>query len=93
VDRAQLTVSLREAWRDVLEVEVTDDSDFYEQGGDSLTAAEVVTHVIERHPDVTDLDIVTLTAMLEEARFESIVDAICSVLGIPQSEPTPPAAR
>lgn len=92
MDRAQLAVSLRDAWRDVLEVEVADDSDFYEQGGSSLTAAEVATRVAERHPDVTDLDIVTLTAMLEEARFESVVDAICSELGVPQSDPAPPAA-
>jgi Phosphopantetheine attachment site len=92
VDRAQLVVSLRDAWRDVLGVEPTDDSDFYEQGGDSLTAAEVVNRVVERHPDVTDLDFVTLTAMLEEARFESVVDAVCSELGITQSDPAPPAA-
>jgi Phosphopantetheine attachment site len=92
VDRAQLAVSLRDAWRDILEVEVADDSDFYEQGGDSLSAAEVTARVVERHPDVTDLDVVTLTAMLEEARFESVVDAICSELGVPQSDPTPPAA-
>jgi hypothetical protein len=92
VDRAQLVVSLRDSWRDVLEVTVTDDSDFYEQGGDSLTAAEVATRVAERHPDATDLDIVTLTAMLEEARFDSVVDAICSELGIPRSDPAPPGA-
>ena len=71
MDRAQLAVSLRDAWRDVLEVEVADDSDFYEQGGSSLTAAE---------------------AMLEETWFESVVDAICSELGVPQSDPAPPAA-
>ena len=29
---------------------------------------------------------------LEEARFESVVDAICSELGVPQSDPAPPAA-
>ena len=92
VDRAQLAVSLRDAWRDILEAEVADDSDFYEQGGDSLSAAEVATRVVERHPDVTDLDVVTLTAILEEARFESVVDAICSELGVPRSDPTPPAA-
>ena len=92
VNRTQLAVSLRDAWRDVLEVEVADDSDFYEQGGDSLSAAEVATRVVERYPDVTDLDVVTLTAMLEEARFESVIDAICSELGVPQSDPTPPAA-
>lgn len=89
MDREQLAVSLRDAWRDVLEVEANDDSDFYEQGGNSLTAAEVVTRVVERHPDVTDLDIVTLTAMLEEARFGSVVDAICSELSIPQSDSIP----
>lgn len=83
MDRAQLAVSLRDAWREVLEVEVADDSDFYEQGGNSLSAAEVATRVVERHPDVTDLDIVTLTAMLDEARFESIVDTICAELGVP----------
>jgi hypothetical protein len=83
VDRAQLAVSLRDAWRDVLEVRVDDDSDFYEQGGSSLTAAEVATRVAERHPDVTDLDIATLTALLEEARFEPVVDAIWSGLGDP----------
>lgn len=85
-------MSLRDAWRDVLGVEVADDSDFYEQGGDSLSAAEVATRVVERHSDVTDLDIVTLTAMLEEARFESVVDAICSELGVLQSDATPPPA-
>jgi hypothetical protein len=92
VDRAQLAVSLRDTWRDVLEVKVADDSDFYEQGGSSLTAAEVATRVAEHHPDVTDLDIVTLTAMLEEARFGSVLDAICSELGVPQSDPELPAA-
>lgn len=84
MDRARLADSLRTAWRDVLEVEVTDDSDFYEQGGNSLTAAEVATRVAECHPDVADLDVVTLTAMLDEAWFGSVVDAICSELGVPQ---------
>jgi hypothetical protein len=83
VDRARLAISLRDAWHDVLEVEVADDSDFYEQGGNSLSAAEVATRVVERHPDVTDLDIVTLTAMLDNARFESVVEAICAELGVP----------
>jgi hypothetical protein len=83
VDRARLAISLRDAWHDVLEVEVADDSDFYEQGGNSLSAAEVATRVVERHPDVTDLDIVTLTAMLDNARFESVVEAICAELDVP----------
>jgi phosphopantetheine binding protein len=85
VDRGQLADSLRDAWRAVLEVEVADDSDFYEQGGDSVSAAEVATRVVERHPDVADLDIVTLTAMLEEARFGSVVDAVCAELAVPQT--------
>jgi Phosphopantetheine attachment site len=87
-----LAASLRDAWRDVLEVEAAGDSDFYEQGGSSLTAAEVATRVAERHPDVTGLDVVTLTAILEEARFAAVLDAICSELGVPQPEPAPPAA-
>lgn len=93
MDRTQLAVSLRAAWRDILEVEAGDDSDFYEQGGSSLTAAEVATRVAERHPDVTDLDIVTLTATLEEARFASVVDAICSELGVPQPDAPPHQRR
>jgi acyl carrier protein len=82
VDKAQLTASLRHAWHDVLEVDVADDSDFYELGGDSLTAAEVATRIVESHPDVIDLDVLTLTAILDDARFDSVVDAICAELGL-----------
>jgi len=82
VDRAQLVVSLRQAWQEVLDVEVTDGSDFYELGGNSLSAAEVATRIVEGHPDVADLDLVTLTAILEESRFDSVVDAICAELGV-----------
>lgn len=82
MDRAQLVVSLRQAWQEVLDVEVTDGSDFYELGGNSLSAAEVATRIVEGHPDVADLDLVTLTAILEESRFDSVVDAICAELGV-----------
>lgn len=82
MDRAQLVEATRDAWREVLRVDVTEESDFYESGGDSLNAADIANRVVERHPDVGDLDIAVLTALLEEAQFDSVIEAICAELDI-----------
>jgi hypothetical protein len=84
MDRAQLDAALRKAWRDALDVEIADDSDFYALGGNSLSAAEIATRVAEGHPDVADLDLTILTAILEESRFDAVVDAVCAEIGVPQ---------
>lgn len=39
---------IREAWEEILEVSVTDDTDFFENGGHSLLAVELSMAIEER---------------------------------------------
>ncbi|MDL9938409.1 amino acid adenylation domain-containing protein [Gordonia sp. ABSL1-1] len=49
---------LAQCWTDVLGVPITDtDADFFAEGGGSLSAAQLVTAIRSRHPDITVADL------------------------------------
>jgi len=81
---------IAEIWHDVLGADVTTPSDdFFDFGGGSLTAAQVVSRLREKYPEITVGDlyehptVATLAAVLEE-RGSSAVRSDRSVLPMPR---------
>ncbi|MGV9557732.1 phosphopantetheine-binding protein [Streptomyces sp. NPDC003401] len=67
-----LTAALAQAWQDVLGSLPQEDSDFYEAGGTSIDAARIAAQAAVCAPDVEDLDVTLMTALLDEARFGDV---------------------
>ncbi|GGQ66276.1 phosphopantetheine-binding protein [Streptomyces asoensis] len=67
-----LTAALAQAWHGVLGSLPAEDSDFYEAGGTSIDAARIASQAAECAPDVEDLDVTLMTALLDEARFADV---------------------
>ncbi|MFF3498179.1 phosphopantetheine-binding protein [Streptomyces sp. NPDC003247] len=67
-----LATALAAAWQGVLGTPAEEDTDFYEAGGTSLHAARIAAEAAECAPDVEDLDVCLMTALLDEARFGDV---------------------
>ncbi|MEU5769693.1 phosphopantetheine-binding protein [Streptomyces asoensis] len=67
-----LAAALAQAWHGVLGSLPEEDSDFYEAGGTSIDAARIASQAAECAPDVEDLDVTLMTALLDEARFGDV---------------------
>ncbi|OQR65830.1 hypothetical protein B6E66_01770 [Streptomyces maremycinicus] len=67
-----LAAALTQAWHGVLGSLPQEDSDFYDAGGTSIDAARIASQAAEFAPDVEDLDVTLMTALLDEARFGDV---------------------
>jgi len=67
-----LAAALAQAWHGVLGSLPQEDSDFYDAGGTSIDAARIASQAAEFAPDVEDLDVTLMTALLDEARFGDV---------------------
>ncbi|MFJ4427112.1 MULTISPECIES: phosphopantetheine-binding protein [Streptomyces] len=67
-----LVAALAQAWHGVLGFLPEEDSDFYDAGGTSMDAARIASLAAESAPDIEDLDVTLMTALLNEARFGDV---------------------
>lgn len=67
-----LAAALAQAWHGVLGFLPEEDSDFYDAGGTSMDAARIASLAAESAPDIEDLDVTLMTALLNEARFGEV---------------------
>ncbi|MEV4232091.1 phosphopantetheine-binding protein [Streptomyces bobili] len=67
-----LAAALAQAWHGVLGFLPEEDSDFYDAGGTSIDAARIASLAAESTPDIEDLDVTLMTALLNEARFGDV---------------------
>ncbi|WP_163010720.1 phosphopantetheine-binding protein [Streptomyces dangxiongensis] len=68
-----LASRLAEAWHATFGVLPDDDSNFYDLGGESIDAARIATATARALPEVEDLDVHLMTALLNEARLADVV--------------------
>src|SRR5207253_11488967 len=76
--RAGARVSPGRVWpcHDVLGVEPSSDSDFFESGGASLDAFKLATRAAERLPELEDVDVFLVGETFERPRFDDLAGAL-----------------
>ncbi|MFF8730080.1 phosphopantetheine-binding protein [Streptomyces sp. NPDC015171] len=68
-----LETHLAQAWHTTFGVQPDGDSNFYDAGGESIDAARMASATAAALPDVEDLDVHLMTALLNEERLADVV--------------------
>jgi len=79
VQPAVVRAVLADAWQDVLGIEPSPDSDFFEVGGVSLDAFKIATRVAEQLPEVEDVDVFLVGETFERPRFDDLARALVAL--------------